>query len=66
MLPCYFGDLCALVNALEDLEALLPPSKHQYALHQIVHLFDAVLDRVVEDALVGAPAVNNDAAPGGP
>lgn len=65
MLPVYFGNLCDLVNALAALEAAMPPSVHQYALHALIHRFDEALDLIVEEAFLEAPAVNNDEAPGG-
>lgn len=66
MLPVYFGELCELANALEDLEAAMPPSKHQFALHRLVHRFDDLLDLIVEAHFLEAPAHNNYEAPTGP
>lgn len=59
MLPLYFGTLCDLVNALADLDAAMPPSRHQYALHALVHRFDEALDLIVEASFLETPAMNN-------
>ena len=62
MLPVYFGVLCDIANDLQALEAQLCPSPTQYAIHALVHRFDAALDLIATLAL---DAANTHEAPSG-
>lgn len=67
MLPCYFGDLCELVNQLSDLEQALRPGRTRHAVHRLVHRFDALIDQIAGLSLLEeSTPVNDVEAPGGP